>query len=239
MRNVSFFFGPETDVCAALSEGLGFFASLDVGRGEWAACLEDIGYGGLPVYLIDQESRKSWSADSTGDPGDEAWEDLVRIATPEEGFPYPQRAKVESRHLYGGERNGGIVTLITPGGVEVAINHDGNDQLSLVVNFHRESVFAATMMLARFAYREPEAYFHLAVAANELSQSVLKKDFVKVQLIDQESGKSWSDGPNGCVSIELNTKNPAAYIQMNGRTYYIDDSTNEAIMESWRTGDME
>ena len=229
MRNVSFLFGPETDVCAALAEGLGFFASLDVGRGEWAACLEDIGYGGLPVYLIDQESRKSWSADSTGDPGDEAGEDLVRIATPEEGFPYPQRAKVGCRHLYGGEGNGGFVTLITPGGVEVAIYHNGNDQLSLVVNFHRESVFAATMMLARFAYREPAAYFHLAVAANELSQSVLKKDFVKVL----------RDGSNGCVSIELNTKNPAACIQMNGRTFYIDDSTNEAIMESWRTGDME
>ena len=27
----------------------------------------------------------------------------------------------------------------------------------------------------------------------------------------------------------------AAYIKMNGRTYYIDDSTNEAIMENWPT----
>tara|TARA_R110000824_G_scaffold35418_5_gene111110 strand:+ start:1214 stop:1414 length:201 start_codon:yes stop_codon:yes gene_type:complete len=35
------------------------------------------------------------------------------------------------------------------------------------------------------------------------------------------------------VKLALADGITAAYIEMNGRTYYIDDSTDEAIMESW------
>ena len=38
-------------------------------------------------------------------------------------------------------------------------------------------------------------------------------------------------------TIKLPPRTVAAYIKMNGRTYYIDDSTAEAIVESWANGD--
>ncbi len=38
-------------------------------------------------------------------------------------------------------------------------------------------------------------------------------------------------------TIKLPVGTVVAYIEMNGRTYYIDDSTGEAIAESWPTDD--
>jgi len=47
------------------------------------------------------------------------------------------------------------------------------------------------------------------------------------------------DGSKTCLKIELAPNILAAYIEMNGRTYYIDDSTGEFIMDSWTPGEEE
>tara|TARA_R100000808_G_scaffold3804_1_gene13058 strand:- start:2631 stop:2840 length:210 start_codon:yes stop_codon:yes gene_type:complete len=39
------------------------------------------------------------------------------------------------------------------------------------------------------------------------------------------------------VKLTLADEITAAYIEMNGRTYYIDDSTGEAIMDNWLPGE--
>jgi len=43
------------------------------------------------------------------------------------------------------------------------------------------------------------------------------------------------NGSETCLDIKLAPGVTAAYIEMNGRTYYIDDSTDEAIMNNWIT----
>jgi len=39
------------------------------------------------------------------------------------------------------------------------------------------------------------------------------------------------------ATIKLPEGTLVAYIEMNGRTYYIDDSTGEAVMDSWTPGE--
>ena len=45
------------------------------------------------------------------------------------------------------------------------------------------------------------------------------------------------DGSKTCLKIELAPDILAAYIEMNGRTYYIDDCNGEFVMDSWTKGE--
>jgi len=45
------------------------------------------------------------------------------------------------------------------------------------------------------------------------------------------------DGSKTCLKIELAPDILAAYIEMNGRTYYIDDCNGEFVMDSWTPGE--
>jgi len=47
------------------------------------------------------------------------------------------------------------------------------------------------------------------------------------------------DGSKTCLKIELAPDILAAYIEMNGRTYYIDDCNGEFVMDSWTPGEEE
>ena len=41
------------------------------------------------------------------------------------------------------------------------------------------------------------------------------------------------DGSKECLSLVIADGIQAVYIKMNGRTYYLDDSTGEQIMDHW------
>lgn len=41
------------------------------------------------------------------------------------------------------------------------------------------------------------------------------------------------DGSKECLNLVLADGIQAVYIEMNGRTYYLDDSTGEQIMDHW------
>ena len=59
----------------------------------------------------------------------------------------------------------------------------------------------------------------------------------KMKTIEKSPVTILHDGSKTCLMIELAPNILAAYIEMNGRTYYIDDSTGEAVMDSWTPGE--
>ena len=68
------------------------------------------------------------------------------------------------------------------------------------------------------------------VAVNALERERLVKCSTHTTPSGQRIRKVEIAGPQ---RINLPAGTVAAYIEMNGRTYYIDDSTAEAVMDSW------
>jgi len=74
------------------------------------------------------------------------------------------------------------------------------------------------------------------LSVNALERKKLVKCSVHTTPSGQRIRKVEIAGPQ-CVTLPEGTL--VAYIEMNGRTYYIDDSTGEAIMDSWTPGEEE
>lgn len=143
MQEFSLTFRRESDLAATLQE-LSFFGSLAAPREAWARL----------VHALQDGQNGDVLAAADG---------IAMAAVPEEAFPHPQRADV-------GVNAAGAAVFQTPGGVLVSIWAIESGDLGLLVDFGRESRFAATMLLAGIASREPSAYQPLALAAAELAE---------------------------------------------------------------------
>ena len=137
-----------------MREGLKECGSLNASRKAWALILEALGVNVFRYLWRNGEPLLSL---------DEAAKALVAEAVPaasEDAFPAVVSIDAAKN----------LVEFFTPNGVMIhGVTEDGSGTVIVFVDFNRDSSFLATMMLAGFLRRVPEAYKLLAEAATELA----------------------------------------------------------------------
>lgn len=157
MRQFTLKIEAQQDIPAVLSECLANMGSLAASREQWASLLNALGVDLWFEYHKDAP-KKSVEASA---------EAIVVATVPEEGEIHPQRARVSNL-----KQN--MLQFETPNSVRVTIMRSVGG-INLQVEFHRESTYLATLILADMFRRVSAAAPLLAQAAAEAAEKELAK----------------------------------------------------------------